>query len=64
MIGHAAHGRALGKAAVLAREGQFQLLGGELGVVKEHLVKVAQPKEEDHAGVALLDVQVLLHHRC
>ena len=63
VIGHAAHGRPLGKAAILACQRQLQLPGDQLGVLEEHLIEVPQAIEQDRTGVLLLDVQVLLHHR-
>ena len=62
VIGHAAHGRALGQAAVLAREGQLQLPGRQLCVVEEHLVEVAQAEEQDGVRILLLHIEILLHH--
>ena len=47
VVGHPAHGGALlrGLVPVPCGEGQVQLLGGQLGVVEEHLVKIAQPEK-------------------
>ena len=47
VVGHPAHGGALlrGLAPVPGGEGQIQLPGGQLGVVEEHLVKIAQPEK-------------------
>ena len=64
VIGHAAHGGALlrGLVAVPGGQSEVQLLGRQLGVVVEHLVKVAQAEEEDGVGVLLLHLQILPHH--
>ena len=59
---HAAHGSALRQTAVFSRQRQFQFPGDEDGVLKEHLVKVAQPEKEDCVLVLFLDAQILLHH--
>ncbi len=57
-----AHGSPFVLSAVLARQRQLQLLGGELGVVVEHLIEVAQAKEEDAIPVLGFQVHILLHH--
>ena len=67
VVGDAAHGHplllGLGVLAVVpGGEGQIQLPGGQLGVVGEHLVEVAQTEEQNGVRVVLLDLQVLLHH--
>ena len=67
VVGDAAHGHplllGLGVLAVVpGGEGQIQLPGGQLGVVGEHLVEVAQAEEQDGVRVVLLDLQVLFHH--
>ena len=62
VVGHAAHGGTLFHAALLARQGQVQLPGDQLGVLVEHLIKIPQPEEEDGVGIPLLHLQVLAHH--
>ena len=64
MMGHAAHGRALLKAAVAPGQRQLQLAGHESRVIEEHLIKVAQAEKEDAVLVLRLHLQILLHHRC
>ena len=59
---HAAHGRPLFLAALLAGQGQVQFTGGRNGVVVEHLVKIADAVKEDLILVLLFDLQVLFHH--
>ena len=64
VIGHAAHGGALlrGLVPVPGGQGQVQLLGHQLGVLVEHLVKIPQAEKQNGIGVLGLDVQILLHH--
>ena len=64
VVGHAAHGGALRLrlAPVPAGQGQLQLLGYQLGVLVEHLVKITQPEKQNTVRVQLLHAQVLLHH--
>ena len=62
VIGHAAHGRALAQPAVLAGERQLQLAGDKLRVVKEQLVKIADPEKQQRIGILIFDLQILLHH--
>ena len=64
VIGHAAHGHLIlrGLVPVPGGQGQIQLFGGQLGVLQKHLVKVAQPEEQDAILVLFLDFQILLHH--
>ena len=59
---HAAHRRALLHAAAFPRQRQLQLPGNELGVLKEHLIEIAKPEEQDHARIPVLHVQILAHH--
>ena len=63
VVGNAAHGGALGKAAVLAGQGDLQLFGDQKGIVKEHLVKIAQAVEQYAVLIFFFCFQVLLHHR-
>ena len=64
MMRHAAHGSALLQAAVAPGKGQFQLPGGRLRIIEEHLIKIAQAEEEQTVLVFSLHLKVLLHHRC
>ena len=59
---HAAHGRPLLQAAVLARQRQFKLFGGRFRVLKEQLVKVPEPEQEQAVRIRVVDPQILLHH--
>ena len=45
--GHAAHGRPLFHAALLAGQGQIQLFGCREGIIKEHLVKIADAVKQN-----------------
>ena len=64
VVGHAAHGHPilLRLVPVPGGEGQAQLLGADLGVLVEHLVKVTQPEKEQAVRILLLHLQVLAHH--
>ena len=59
---NAAHGRSLGQAAALSCERQLQLPGHDLGVIKEHLIKIAEPVKQDTARIFLFGLQIMLHH--
>ena len=65
MIGNAAHRRLILRrlAAVAGRQRQIELARGELGILVEHLVEVAQAEKEDRILILFLDLQILLHHR-
>ena len=63
VIGDAAHGRPLRKAALLSGQRQLQLPGGGHGILKEHLVEIAQPVEKETVGILLLRLHVMSHHR-
>ena len=64
VVGDPAHGSALLRRLVPipGGEGEVQLLGHQPGVLVEHLIKVAQPEKQDGVRVALLHLQILLHH--
>ena len=59
VVGNAAHGLALAMC-----EGQVQEGAGFDGVLEEHLVEIAEPKEEDRVAIPGLNRAILLHHRC
>ena len=63
VVRHAAHGRALLCPAVLSGKHKVKLLGGGFRVVIEHLVKIADPEEQDTVLIVRLDTDILLHHR-
>src|SRR5262249_52353350 len=48
---------------VARREREIEKSARDLGVFEEHLVEVAEAVEQDRVGIALLDAQVLRHHR-
>ncbi len=45
-------------------QGQAEQGGRAFGVVAEHLVEVAHPKQQECVGIACLELAILLHHRC
>ena len=65
MVRDAAHRRLLlgGFAAVARGENEIQLARGELRVLVEHLVEVAEAEKEDGILILLLDLKILAHHR-
>ena len=62
MIRNTAHRRTFLFPAVPARQREVQLSRGDLGIVKEHFVKVPEPVHEDILAVFVLDFKILLHH--
>ena len=62
VVGHAAHGRALLLSAVAAGERQVQFLRDQLGVLKKHLIEIAQTVHQDIVLVFVFDLKILLHH--
>ena len=62
VVGHPAHGRTVGKAAVPPGQRQFQLPGGGHGIIKEHLVEISETEHEDLVPMLILHGKVLLHH--
>ena len=60
--GHAAHGGALRKAALLAGKGKIQLPGGRDGILEEHLVKIADAVKKNFVLMLVFDIKILLHH--
>ena len=63
-VGEAGHlGGVRPLVLVAGRHGEAEEFGGPLGVVAEHLVEVAHAEEEQGAGIAGLELAILLHHR-
>ena len=60
--GHAAHGGALRKAALLAGKGKIQLPGRRDGIVEEHFVKIADAVKKNFVLMLVFDLKILLHH--
>ena len=66
VIGNAAHGRSLVRVfhiAVPCGQGQVQLFGGQLRVLVEHLIKIAQAEKEQTILMFALYLVVLPFHR-
>ncbi len=63
VVWHAAHRRAAALAERSRREGHTHHRCGDLRVLKEDLVEVSEPEEEDSVGVLLFRLPVLPHHR-
>ena len=61
---HAAHGDVFAQMLAAFGERNRQGFCRFDGIVKEHLVEIAHPVEEDRVGMGLLDLQILRHHRC
>ncbi len=64
MVGYAAHGCALLKAAVFARKSDLKLPGRRNCVLKKHFIKVSETVEKETVRIFLFGLQILLHHRC
>ena len=62
MVGHTAHGRPLFQAAVSSGQGQLQLFGCLFGIVKKHLVKIAEPVKNQSVRILFFHFKILLHH--
>jgi len=63
MVRDAGHRDALVLGYRAAGQHQVKLTGGDLGVLVERLVKIAQAEEDDRIRELALDVQVLAAHR-
>ena len=63
VIGHPAHGCALGETAALAGQGQLQFAGHSDRVIKKHLIKIPQPVKKQAVGIIVFGAQIMLHHR-
>ena len=61
MVGKAGHRRGV-LPLVAAGQGKAQRAGRHLGVLEEHLIKIAHPEQEQGVGTRLLCFQILLHH--
>ena len=63
VVGHAAHRRAVLHPAVPPGQGELKLPRGGEGVLKKHLVKIADPIKQDVVRILRLNLLILLHHR-
>ena len=63
VVGHAAHRRTLFKAAVPARQSQIKQFGRLFGIVKKHLVKIAESVKNYAVLILFLYGKVMAHHR-
>ena len=61
---HPGQGRAQPAAHRLRGQRDVQRLGDQLGVLVEGLVEIAQAEEQDRAGMARLQIQILPPNRC
>jgi len=62
VIGNATHGQPDSPAEIPRGERQFQDPGGQFGIRAEHLIEIAQAKEQDHFGILALDLPILPQH--
>jgi hypothetical protein len=64
VIGHAAHGGLvlLRLAAIPRRQGEIQFAGGDVRVLLEHLIEVAQAEKQQAVRVLFLDFPILFFH--
>ena len=51
-------------AAVFPCQSDFQLSGGSQRVIKEHLIKIAQPIEQNAVLILGFRLHILFHHWC
>jgi hypothetical protein len=63
MPGHAGQGHRIGIVAIARGEREAEQARGQLRVLIEHLVEIAEAKKQDGVGVATLVRAVLLHER-
>ncbi len=59
VVGNTGHGHAGALAHLPAGQDDIEHLGGNDRVVLEGLVEIAQPEEEEHVGITVLDIEVL-----
>ena len=64
VVRHAAHGNGRAFLLVARGEGDLEFLRGNHRIFKKQFVEIAQAKEQQGAGVALLDSAVLAHEGC
>ena len=57
-----AHRCTFSLTAVAAGQRQLQLAGDQLGIVKEHFVKIAQTVKQNVIFIFVFDLKILLHH--
>ena len=57
----AAHGNGFAALAIAGGERDLQFAGGDDGVFVKHFVEIAQAKQHQRVGVALLDRLILAH---
>ena len=59
---NAAHRCSFGEATAFSCECQFEFPRSDLGVLEEHLVKVAEPVKQDTSRIFFFCLQIVLHH--
>ncbi len=61
MIGHPAHRNGLALFLVARGESDFELAGGDDGVLIEQLIEIAESEQQERVGHLLLDAVILAH---
>ncbi len=63
MIRHAAQRYRAILVFVARRQRDVENFRRSVRILEKHLVKIAEPKKQNSVAVALLDLEILLHHR-
>ena len=64
MVGHTGHRDRLTITDAAFGQRNIKQFGGAFGVIKEKLVKITHPIEQQHVSMFCFYAQVLLHHGC
>jgi hypothetical protein len=62
VVGHTTHGNGITALFVTCSEGDLQLARPGNCVLEKELVKVTEAKEQERAGILLLQLEILAQH--
>ena len=62
VIWHATHGSTFLKPTTFSGQSQFQFLGYDLSILKEHFIEITQTIKQDTVRIGILSLYVMLHH--
>jgi hypothetical protein len=63
MMGDTAHGNSIRVLFIISRgEGDAENFGGNLGIIKEHFIKITHAVKKDGVLVLFFNFEVLLEH--